>query len=201
MTALSAAELTGLDRSTANRCCGMLRERTAKTRETESPFSDDVEADESCFGTRRVRGVRGRGAKGKTIVFGLPERGGKVYTQIVPDVSGRTLMQVIDGRVDRSPTMCTDGFKSYDGLVDWGCKHRYRASRGESEFVERGSPANHINGMESFWGYAKNGLVKYQGVPKDEFCYHLKEREFRFNMRGQDICKFMLQELRKRVLN
>ena len=124
VTALSAAEPTGLNRSTANRYYRMLRGRIAGTCETESPFSDDVEADESCFGTRRVRGVRGRGAKGKTIVFGLLERGGKVHTQIVPDVSRRTLMQVIDGRVDRSPTMCTDGFKSYDGLVDWGCKHR-----------------------------------------------------------------------------
>jgi hypothetical protein len=32
---------------------------------------------------RRVKGKRGRGARGKTIVFGLLKRGYKVYTQIM----------------------------------------------------------------------------------------------------------------------
>ena len=179
----------------------MLRARIAEACEADSPFDGEVEADESYFGARRVRGVRGRGARGKTIVFGLLKRGGKVYTQIVPDVTRRTLMQVIEGKVSKDSTMYTDGFASYDGLVDWGYKHHYRVSHGENEFVERGNPGNHINGIESFWGYAKNRLVKYQGVPKEDFYLHLKECESRFNMRGRDMYKFMLRELRKRPLN
>ncbi len=47
-----------------------------------SPLVGQLEVDESYFGTRRVRGKRGRGASGKTIVFGLLKRGGKVHTQI-----------------------------------------------------------------------------------------------------------------------
>lgn len=141
VTALSAASLTGPSRNTVNRYHGMLRARIAEACEADSPFDGEVEADESYFGARRVRGVRGRGARGKTIVFGLLKRGGKVYTQIVPDVTRRTLMQVIDGKVSRDSIMCTDGFASCDGLVDWGCKHHYRVSRGENEFVERGTRA------------------------------------------------------------
>ena len=53
----------------------------------------------------------------------------------------------------------------------------------------------------SFWGYAKNRLVKYQGIPKEDFYLHLKECEFRFNMRGRDMYRFMLRELRERPLN
>ena len=37
----------------------------------------EFEADESYFGARRVRGKRGRGAAGKTPVFGLLKRDGK----------------------------------------------------------------------------------------------------------------------------
>jgi transposase-like protein len=37
-----------------------------------------IEVDESYFGARRVRGKRGRGARGKTIVFGLFKRASKV---------------------------------------------------------------------------------------------------------------------------
>lgn len=184
VTALSAASPTGLNRNTANRCHGMPRARIAEIREADSPFDGEVEADESYFGARRARGVRGRGARGETIAFGLPERGGKVYTRTVPDVTRGTSMQVIEGKVSEDSIMRTDGFASYDGLVDWGYKHHYRVSRGENEFVERGNPGNHINGIESFWGYAKNRLVKYQGIPKEDFYLHLKEREFRFNMRG-----------------
>ena len=81
VTALSAASLTGLNRNTVNRYYGLLRVRIAEICEADSPFDGEVEADESYFGARRVRGVRGRGARGKTIVFGLLKRGGKVYTR------------------------------------------------------------------------------------------------------------------------
>ena len=201
LTALSAASLTGRNRNTVNRHHGMPRARIAEACEADSPFDGEVEADESHFGARRARGVRGRGARGETIVFGLPKRGGKVCTRIVPDVTRETLMQVIEGKASKDPIMCTGRFASCDGLVDWGCRHHCRVSRGENESVERGNPGNRINGIEGFWGYAKNGLVKYQGMPEEDFYLHLKECESRFNMRGRDMYRFMLRELRERPLN
>ena len=53
--------------------------------------------DESFFGARRVKGKRGRGAYGKTVVFGIFERDGKVYTEIVSDCSKPTLQGIIRG--------------------------------------------------------------------------------------------------------
>ena len=199
--ALSAASLTGLNRNTANRYHGMLRARIAEACEADSPFDGEVEADESYFGASRVRGVRGRGARGEAVVFGLLKRGGKVYARIVPDVARRTLMQAVEGEVPKDSIMCTDGFASCDGLVDWGCKRHHRVGHGENGSVERGDPGNRIDGIESFWGYAKNRLVKYQGIPKEDFYLHLRECEFRFDMRGRDMYKFMLRELRERPLN
>ena len=175
VTALSAASLTGLNRNTVNRYYGLPRVRIAEICEADSPFDGEVEADESYFGARRVRGVRGRGARGKTIVFGLLKRGGKVYTRIVPDVTRGTSMQAIEGKVSRDSIMCTVGFAPCGGLVDWGCKHHYRVSRGENGFAGRGNPGNRINGIEGFWGYAKSRPVRYQGVPKEDFYLHLKE--------------------------
>ncbi len=82
--AKKTAELTNLNRSTINNIYHKLRERIAELCEAESPFQNgEVELDESYFGARRVRGKRGRGAKGKTPVFGMLKRGEKVYTQIV----------------------------------------------------------------------------------------------------------------------
>jgi len=39
----------------------------------------EIECDESYFGAKRIRGKRGRGAAGKTPVFGLLKRNGKGY--------------------------------------------------------------------------------------------------------------------------
>jgi transposase-like protein len=57
------------------------------------------------------------------------------------------------------------------------------------------------NSIESFWGYAKIRLVKFKGMNKDMFKYHLKECEFRFNNRKQNLCKFFLENFRKEPLN
>lgn len=179
----------------------MPRARIAEACEADGPFDGEVEADESRFGARRARGARGRGARGEAIVSGPPKRGGEVYTRIAPDVTRGTSMQVIEGKASKDPIMCTDGFAPHDGLVDWGCKHHYRVSHGENGSVERGNPGNRIDGIESFWGYAKDRPVKYQGMPEEDFYLHLRECELGFDMRGRDMYRFMLRELRERPLN
>ena len=55
---------------------------------------------------------------------------------------------------------------------------------GEHEF-SRGNC--HIDGIESFWSYAKRRLAKFNGVPQKTFLLHLKECEFRFNHRAEDL--------------
>lgn len=110
-------------------------------------------------------------------------------------------MRVVEGKASKDSIMHTDGFASHDGLVDWGCKRHCRVSRGENGFVERGNPGNRIDGIESFWGYAKNRLVKYRGMPKEDFYLHLRECELGFDMQGRGMYRFMLRELRERPLN
>ena len=197
VTTLSAASPTGPNRDTANRHHGMPRARIAEACGADSPFDGEVEADESHFGAGRVRGARGRGARGEAIASGLPKRGGKVCTRIVPDVTRGTSIRVIEGKASKDPIMCTDGFAPYDGMVDWSCKHHHRVSHGENGFVGRGNPGDRIDGTESFRGYAKDRLVKYQGIPKEDLYFHLRECEFGFDMLGRDMCRFMLRNSAK----
>ncbi len=76
LTALQTAELTSVNRNTINRIYRGLRERIFIACEEMRPFFGVVEVDESLFGARRVKGKRGRGAYGKTTVFGIFERNG-----------------------------------------------------------------------------------------------------------------------------
>ncbi len=70
-TATDTAELIGISVRSVNSIYLKLRSRLAESCELASPLQGAVEVDESYFGARRVRGRRGRGAYGKTIVFGV----------------------------------------------------------------------------------------------------------------------------------
>jgi transposase len=194
LTAAQIAELTSLNRKTVNRLLLRIRQCIARHCEDTSPLSGEVEIDESYFGPRRVRGVRGRGAGKKIIVFGLLKRGGKVYTQVVKNVTRGTLKQVVQARVEPDSTIYSDGWRSYDGLVDWGYKKHYRVNHSDNEFARGRS---HINGIENFWGVAKVRLAKLRGLRQEYFYLHLKECEFRYNMRNEDMYHELLKLLRK----
>ena len=197
LDASQIAKITSLNRNTINRYLPEIRARISDYCYTQSPFSGEVELDESYFGARRVKGKRGRGASGKTIVFGIFKRNGKVYTEIVPDCRRSTLQEVIRGRVSLESVIHTDGWRGYNGLVDLGYKKHFRVHHGNNEFV-RGK--THINGIESFWGYAKNRLSRFRGIHKKTFLLHLKECEFRFNNRGENLYLLILEILRKNPL-
>ncbi|RMX10954.1 IS1595 family transposase [Allofranklinella schreckenbergeri] len=193
LTATDAAQLCGLSVRSVNTVYQRIRVRLAQQCAAQSPFSGELEADESYFGPKRIRGKRGRGAGGKTIVFGLPGRGDCVYTEIVPDASKATLQAIIRGKVDPNSIIHTDGWRGYDGLVDLGLEKHFRLNHGNNEFV-KGS--RHVNGIESFWSYAKHRLAQFHGVRRDKFELHLKETEFRFNHRHLDLYKTLLKLLR-----
>jgi len=197
LTALQAAQLSGLNRNTINRFYRAFRERILWDCEAQRPMFGIIEVDESFFGARRVKGKRGRGAYGKTVVFGVFEREGKVYTEIVPDCSKPTLQGIIHGRVDPASVINSDGWRGYNGLVDLGYGH-YRVDHSKDEFA-RGRV--HINGIEGFWGLAKVRLAKFKGLPKHTFHLHLKETEWRYNHRHLNKYKTLLSYLRENPLS
>ena len=198
LNASQIASFTGLNRNTVNRYLHLIRKRLAEHCEAQSPFVGEVEVDESYFGSRRVRGKRGRGAGGKTPVFGIFQRKGKVYTEIVPDCAKATLQGIIRGKVDLNSVIHSDGWRGYNGLVDLGYKKHFRVHHTEDEFSRGRSP---INGIEAFWSFAKRRLMQFYGLPRRTFYLHLKECEFRFNYRNEDIYGFLLELFRTNPLN
>jgi len=191
------AFLTRLNLNTVNRYLLLIRQRIAEFCEGSSPFKGEIEIDESYFGALRIKGKRGRGASGKTTVFGIFQRGGSVYTEIIPDCARRTLLAIIRGRIEPDSIIHSDHWRGYSGLVDLGYKKHYRVHHGKNEFA---NGRRHINGIESFWSYAKRRLAKFHGVPRSTFYLHLKECEFRFNYRTQDIYKIVLKMVRDNPL-
>ena len=63
LDASKIAELSCLNRNTVNRYLKKIRQRLVHYCDTQSPFSGEVEVDESFFGARRIKGKRGRGSQ------------------------------------------------------------------------------------------------------------------------------------------
>ena len=190
-TARTVSVLVGVNKSTASYYFHRLREVIFKAVEDETPFSGEIEVDESYFGGKR-KGKRGRGAVGKVPVFGLLKRGGKVYTKIIPDAKAATLMPIIQERIMPDSVVYTDCLSSYN-VLDISCFKHFRINHSEL-FADR---KNHINGIENFWNQAKRHLRGFNGVPKDHFHLYLKECEWRFNNPKTDDQLKLLKQLVK----
>ena len=145
-------------------------------------LSGEVEIDESYFGGTR-KGKKGRGAAGKSVVLGILERNGKVYTKIVYSLTAENLLGIIRAKTRKGSVFYTDKFKSYTSLKQFG---KHRTANHNKALVER-KTRNHINGIEGFWSYTKHKLYNYHGVSKANFGLYLKEMEYRFNHRSEHI--------------
>ena len=66
-------------------------------------------------------------------------------------------------------------WRGYNGLVDFGYKKHFRVHYSKNEFI-RGNL--HINGIESFWGYAKIRLVKFKVLFINDHSNIFDELEF-----------------------
>lgn len=182
--ATRTAKLVKVNRKTVNRIFMYCRHAIFWSRTTRraQQVGGDIEVDESYHGAKRKRGFHGKLKRGrgtnKQPVFGIFERGGEVFTEIVPDCKKKTLQDLILGRISRESVVYSDGWRGYNGLVDVGYDKHLRVNHSKNEFSKGGSV--HINGIESFWSFTKRRLRKFNGLSKHTFDLHLKECEWRW---------------------
>jgi transposase len=144
-------------------------------------LSGEGEVDESYFGGKR-KGKRGRGAASKVPVFGILEREGRVFVEVVPTTRAIDVLALTVKKVRRGSIVYTDRYKVYDALMFCGYRH-LRVDHGK--YLSRGRV--YINGLEGFWSCAKERIMKYHGVSPERFLFYLKELEFRYNHRKEDL--------------
>jgi transposase len=192
VSTLKATKDVGLSYKTTLKAYDILR-RTLVEEATkdDAMFKGELEADESYFGGKR-KGKRGRGAGHKTIVYGILERGGRVMVSIIPNASAESLLTETVKKVRRGSIVYTDKWRGYDSLMFCGYKHlnidhRYKFKYGKV----------YINGIEGFWSFAKERLIKHHGISKEKFLYYIKEMEWRYNNRGKDLFEVLVDLMLK----
>ena len=172
----------GVTYKTAWRMGHELRKYMAKI-DGDPPLTGHVEVDETYVGGKRrnrEKGFTGRGAKGKTIVFGILERDGELFTKVVPNASQKSLITPILEQVPVGTRISSDEWPPYKILSRLGYDHR-TVEHGRKVWA-RGDI--HVNTLEGFWSMLKRSIrgthihVSRKHLPK-----YLGEFEFRWNSR------------------
>lgn len=183
----------GVTYKTAWRMAHLIRARLMA--QDGEPLEGAVEMDETYVGGRRkLYGRKGSGRPGqddpvKTPVFGIVERGGRVFATPVASVKSETLLPHVIERVLPGSTVYSDELKSYDaiGHMGRGYNHR-RIHHSERVYV---SGDIHTNTIEGFWSLTKRGISGvYHAVSRKHLQGYLNEYAWRYNERNNPRAKF-----------
>ncbi len=201
LNASESAKLCKVHRNTANFWYRHFREVIYHHTRLAPRFFGEVEMDQSEFGGRgrkRMQAYLKRLAKSlnhadylakardirkehKVLVFGLLQRGGGVYVHIIKRADRRTLAPIIRLVVEANSTLYSDKWRAFEDIpgythLDINHSLTYSDKKGV-----------HINGIESFWSYAKRRTAQFNGIARTTLPLHIKECEFRYN--HKDVAK------------
>ena len=105
------------------------------------------------------------------------------------DLTGRWI-GITTKKVRRGSLVYTDKYKAYDALMF--CGYRHLAVDHQTRFA---NGKVYINGLAGFWSWAKQRLIKHHGISPRWFPFYLKELEFRYNHRHEDIFSLIVKFL------
>ena len=177
---LQIAELSGLNRNTVGRYLNLVRQRIAEYCEGELPPRKNIDLNDDIKIQFEDDLIVNDG-----IIFGLFRDSNKIHTEMVNEsytlkfrdiVRGKTPWEAIDYSINY--------WYEFDGLVEVGKNKYFRLNQ-----TKRGGNGytTHINSIKSFWSFAQMRLLKFRGLAKHTFYLHLKECEFRFNNRSENL--------------
>jgi transposase-like protein len=146
-----------------------------------------VEIDETFVGGleknkhRNKRKHAGTGGAGKEAVFSLVERGGRVRSHHVTEVSAKTLRPILQAHVDAATFIMTDEGGAAKKIGSEFERHGF-VNHGIGEYV-RGDI--HINTAEGYFSVFKRGIYgTFHHVSQQHLKRYLAEFDFRYNERS-----------------
>lgn len=202
LTATQIASISGVSRVTVNSYLKKIRQQIARhcesllptdpLRSTSTTERKAVPATQDSDSPLPVKTDVSRNIK--PVVFGIYRASDRLHTEILPDVSRSMIHSVV--RSNRSileTQSAADKIRRFSNVADLG---QYRLYNLENEGTSNGSVD-----VDAFWGLTKHRLAKFKGLNRSTVYLHLKECEFRYNNRNEDIYETLLELLKTQPLS
>lgn len=191
MSALQIQRLTGLSYKSA--LFLLHRVRFAMVETGGAPLTGTVEVDETYVGGKprkanrvedRVPAKRGRGTS-KQPVVAMVERGGRVRTRVVANVTVHNLREAMQDHVHPSACIVTDELSVYPSAARGFAQHRtVNHGCGEYSYTAADGFTVSTNRAEGFFSLVKRSIYGiYHNVSREHLHRYITEREFVYNTR------------------
>jgi transposase len=191
LTATSTAEITGVSVRSVNAIFLRIRQRLVEYRDAGNTWPPEPPASGLIHDSAEGRVSVECGECGKYIVLGLLGHRGRIHAEIVPPSLKTMLQALIRGQLTLQAVIGSGHWRGYDGLVDLEFDRLFRVNQ-----EGHGVTPDCWDGIEAFWHFTESRLRKFHGLHGRTFWLHLKECEFRFNQREQDLLTVLKHLLR-----
>jgi len=192
LSATQIALKTAINRNTVNRYLNEIRLRITEFCEQHAPFK---EAESLTSGSEFRNRVGACGSNLSTKLstnLGLLKRRGKVYAELIANCTTNKLRQLLEARsVSKDVAIHAVEVKEDFGLIAVGYDNN-------QQFANQPS---YVANLDKFWTYIKSRTTKFQGIAHHKLYLHLKESEFRFNFRNENLYEIMLKLLKTHPLS
>ncbi|MCC8996820.1 MAG: IS1595 family transposase [Nitrosomonas sp.] len=201
-TATKAALLTKISVRSVNTIYLKIRQRLTENNENQDQIKvvDNFNLEKALS---KIRTIDLKALENKTsllAIYGVVNHNNTISTTILPG-HAEYAIKALDSDNNTLKSTVTQLFElsQYDALIAI-----YPGMRMQLYLLHSTNNNNHSQpeevDTESFWAFTKLRLTKFNGIPMQTFFLHLKETEFRFNHRYDDIYDELLKMLRTNPL-
>jgi transposase len=197
LTATQIANITGISRITVNAYFKLIRTHIAKFCEERNPFhfmNGSVSHHASENGS-----VASNGAVSKKSFYGIFKNDETIYTDKIANIDSEWMYDWLKGKTEGERDIIEQHrLHVFNGIADFNSIRLYRINESVPGVTRSKS---HIDEIDMFWGMLKSRLIKFRGLNSGTLYLHVKETEFRYNYRENDLFEMLMEILHKRPLH
>ncbi|MCC6286438.1 MAG: hypothetical protein IT249_01000 [Chitinophagaceae bacterium] len=179
VTATQIAEISGVSRVTVNNYFKLIRNHIAAHYEKKTAaahaYVDVLSRDNYSFEEK--------------LYYGFSVNHGKVFTQWLKNIDDSVLKLFINS-VPGSTNEISSSFQNFQAIAD--C-HAWRLHLLPAQVNNTSGLANALPEINNFWEHTKSRLHKFRGMNKNMLNLHIKECEFRYNYRNEELFPVLME--------
>lgn len=202
LTATQIANISGVSRVTVNSYLKKIRQQIARYCESLLPADSKARAatpernNQHLSSDDPVASLKTEEVSRaiKPVVFGIYRSSELLHTEILPDVNRSMIHAVVrNNRSVLETQHAAEKVRRFSNVADLGQYRLYN--------LENDGNVPPTGDVDAFWGLTKHRLAKFKGLNRSTVYLHLKECEFRYNNRNEDIYETLLELLKTQPLS